>query len=429
MNDDTLNKALKEFAKSLKINSIVFPNEQSIAATKEFVELLKEVGAKIQPFESKDAVPSSIKEAFKALSLSIGNLGELPIFESGNNALKQALVGLQADTVLRLSESYETPMIAELKKSAINLSFDGAIETINRTLKQSCIGAADVAFIKNAKLTEVFKDELLYPKGFRTSLDKLNKATATEIAANGLLKYDSNSHQFITDKGQTDSKGLNIICSAKGILRDSQEELFTEVELVDFSSFLSANPMVGATSDVGKRIYEFLQYLFRSQTQNTYLENQMYYHARSHKQDEMPFTSEQMMKAPHGLPWAGRYNQVGMSHYYFADTRSGAETEVNKHKKKGEVVQTAKMKPNERMLPVLLDLSGTLARGATFLRYLRFSLSDNTDKMPREYLIPCYVADCCKAIGFDGIKYYGSREYNNYVTWSDGYLKFVGMCG
>lgn len=60
--------------------------------------------------------------------------------------------------------------------------------------------------------------------------------------------------------------------------------------------------------------------------------------------------------------------------------------------------------------------------------YLRFSLTDKSDKMPKEYLIPCFVADCCKCIGFEGIKYYGSKEYNNYVVWDDGFFDYAGMC-
>ena len=48
--------------------------------------------------------------------------------------------------------------------------------------------------------------------------------------------------------------------------------------------------------------------------------------------------------------------------------------------------------------------------------------------LSREYLMPCYVSDCCEALGFEGIKYYGSKEYNNYVAWSDGYFDYAGMC-
>lgn len=58
---------------------------------------------------------------------------------------------------------------------------------------------------------------------------------------------------------------------------------------------------------------------------------------------------------------------------------------------------------------------------------IRFPLDDE-NKMPRQYLLPCFVADCCQMIGFDGIKYYGSQEYDNYVSWSDRYFEDIEMC-
>ena len=141
----------------------------------------------------------------------------------------------------------------------------------------------------------------------------------------------------------------------------------------------------------------------------------------------MPFTFDEMMKAPYGLPGAGRFNQVGRPHFYFASTKHGAEVEVKKHLKKDEVLQTVMIRPVKEIR--LLDLSQSLQRGVTFLKWMRYPLSEVKNQMPREYLLPCYVADCCQMIGFDGIKYYGSKEYDNYVSWSDGYFADAGMCG
>ena len=139
----------------------------------------------------------------------------------------------------------------------------------------------------------------------------------------------------------------------------------------------------------------------------------------------MPFTFEQMKSAPYGASSAGRFNQVGRAHFYFSNTQRGAETEVGKHKKDEELIQTVRLKP---VKPIrMLDLSHTLQRGTTFLRMIRYPL-DDTNKMPRQYLLPCFVADCCQNIGFDGIKYFGSKEYDNYVSWDDSYFADAGMC-
>ena len=45
----------------------------------------------------------------------------------------------------------------------------------------------------------------------------------------------------------------------------------------------------------------------------------------------------------------------------------------------------------------------------------------------REYLIPNFVSDCCKRLEIEGIKYYGGKDYSNYVSWHEGYFEFVKM--
>lgn len=61
-----------------------------------------------------------------------------------------------------------------------------------------------------------------------------------------------------------------------------------------------------------------------------------------------------------------------------------------------------------------------------FLRFCRFSPDYSlATKVPREYLIPSFFSDCCKMCGYDGIKYYGTKSYSNYVTWSDGHFSIV----
>ncbi len=34
----------------------------------------------------------------------------------------------------------------------------------------------------------------------------------------------------------------------------------------------------------------------------------------------------------------------------------------------------------------------------------------------------CDFSRRCKKAGIEGIKYYGSREYKNYVCWDEGYF-------
>lgn len=66
--------------------------------------------------------------------------------------------------------------------------------------------------------------------------------------------------------------------------------------------------------------------------------------------------------------------------------------------------------------------------GKEFLKYIRFDVRDNISSwMPREYLIPNFLSDCCRQVGYEGIKYYGGKGYSNYVVWHDGYFDYVEM--
>ena len=44
------------------------------------------------------------------------------------------------------------------------------------------------------------------------------------------------------------------------------------------------------------------------------------------------------------------------------------------------------------------------------------------NKVKKEYLLPNYVAGCCRYAGWDGIKYRGSG-YKCYVTWNDASME------
>ena len=57
-----------------------------------------------------------------------------------------------------------------------------------------------------------------------------------------------------------------------------------------------------------------------------------------------------MKAAPYGVTFPGRYNHEGQAYFYFADTKEGAEKEIQKHlstdDKKKKVIQTVEIKLN-----------------------------------------------------------------------------------
>lgn len=135
------------------------------------------------------------------------------------------------------------------------------------------------------------------------------------------------------------------------------------------------------------------------------------------------YTEAQLLKAPVGVTWHGRFNYVGESHYYFSNKTKGATLEVKKHSKE-KCVQIAKLKPIRAIK--MVDLSQEIKTSNKFLEYCRFSPNpQDYSNIKREYLLPCFFADCCKTFGIEGIKYYGSKEYSNYVSWHDRYFECV----
>lgn len=72
----------------------------------------------------------------------------------------------------------------------------------------------------------------------------------------------------------------------------------------------------------------------------------------------------------------------------------------------------------------LLDLSGKVKKTNRFIEHLRFTVENEEGKTIHEYLLPNYVASCCKEIGIDGIRY-RSTGYNCCVLWMDDYFEYV----
>ncbi len=72
----------------------------------------------------------------------------------------------------------------------------------------------------------------------------------------------------------------------------------------------------------------------------------------------------------------------------------------------------------------LLDLSDEVKGANLFIDHIRFTVENEEGKIVKEYLLPNYVASCCREIGIDGIKY-RSTGYNCCVLWKDDYFEFV----
>lgn len=72
----------------------------------------------------------------------------------------------------------------------------------------------------------------------------------------------------------------------------------------------------------------------------------------------------------------------------------------------------------------LLDLSGDVKETNRFVEHLRFTVENDEGRTVQEYLLPNFVASCCKELGIDGIRY-KSTGYKCCVLWKDDYFENV----
>jgi len=337
------------------------------------------------------------------------------------------LAKMQASMAIASQLSKQTQMISDITATFAQCNFQGVVQAIQSAISVKTIAMPDISYLKISPILDQVRSELQPPIGLLTTIQELNKSCAIRIQSEPNLVYDTEKRKFV-DLENSNSKAnvveLNSISGFQSITDNESEEVFSACELMDFMSYLFDTPMLALDNPVGQKILNFIQSL-----RNVIdFDKDHYFHSRVRSKDTAPYVWDEMKKAPYGIPFPGRYNHEGQAHFYFAETQNGAINEVAKHMtkidKEEKEIQTIMIRPNRSVK--LLDLSSKSMRGYnTFLKYIRMDRNDSeNERFPRVYLIPCFVAECCKMCGLDGIKYYGGKDYSNYVTWSDGYFQF-----
>lgn len=359
----------------------------------------------------------SVAEEFsKIASLSLGSVQAMKTIADIQTAITIAQSTVSTDMINELAYNFSAFNIQECQPS------------IQRVVNSETILMADYSFLKTTPLLDMFKSEIMLPKGFVSDIKNLNVSAAKRVADNERIVFDTRKRLFIKDDYEVTTRELNCVCDAAGLLDSlSDTEIFDENELIDFMSHLERSFGTGLDSSTGQKIRNLVKEIdsFIS------FDRDVYYHSRPRKRSDTPYVGEQMLRAPYGVSSVGRFNHLGQSHYYFSDTKEGSVEEISKHIDKDSsdwVVQTAKITSKGSIR--LLDLSDKGKRRLkNFISFISKPCSEDSGKRPREYLIPQFLGDCCIDENIDGIKYYGGKDYSNYVTWKDGYFDYAGNVG
>lgn len=199
-----------------------------------------------------------------------------------------------------------------------------------------------------------------------------------------------------------------------------------KLELTNFSTFLRKNAMLGFKHYAGQKIYHLFEQMFIEEDYFL-LENINLFRGRTRNVGTDKFSASQMWNPPIGVSSHGRYNLVGSSVLYLTDNIDYIPAEVHyMGYQELDIATISILKPLK-----ILDLSKMYGE---FGRILSINPSDN-NVLKLEYLLTNFIAECCKEIGFQGIKYNGVKKGNyknyallNYIKGIDISIDFVETC-
>lgn len=280
---------------------------------------------------------------------------------------------------------------------------------------ESAVPAQNLTIIK--LISNPQKEDL--PKGSKYVFEELSKSAAANLAQSNDVLFDVKSKEFYrreTPDQKISPKRVSMAVSAQQVFEDISQDA-----LIAFESKLFENASFACQDQVGKMIHDRIE----AWTDRVDLEQDVYYHARRIEDGCDYYNDDEMMKAPTNVTSQGRYNDIGRSYYYIADTKEGAIKEITKHcGSKKPRVQVVGLHPTQHV--EILDLSEKIKGRCAFLEHLRRQ-ARTTRGVVREYMLPNYVANCCRDLGITGIKYKSSQsaKYNCIVLWNDGYFDFV----
>lgn len=360
-------------------------------AINSITESMKTVATVVQPYQDMNLFKANVLVAIESATIT----PELQAFRSQLESNVQAM-GLTAisDYIGGLASQWD---------NALALS-----DVLDRS-----IAAQNLAVVR---MLPNYND-LVLPRGSKKVLKSLTKTTAKKLMESDKIQFDPKGKNFY----HKESPDVKFSADQITVVESSLElfEEFSLDSLLSFESKLEQNYAFASRHPVGVRIFEMLE----NWNHFVSFENITYYHARPLDEHQRPYHDFEMMRAPMNVSAHGRYNEVGRSCYYIAEDKEGALKEIYKHsggtKPRVQVIGLKAVK-----LVKLLDLSGEAKKTNRFIEHMRFTVENEVGKTVLEYLLPNYVASCCKEIGIDGIRY-KSSGYNCCVLWKDDYFEYV----
>lgn len=350
------------------------------------------------------------------------------------------VVSAQQELLAACTASLQTPAIRDMADRFASKDYFGVYESLASSLSGLTVRGPDIALLGNVGGLIDSLGDFGYggsvPRGTKTFVRELSKASLGRLSVSEDVSADIRGKRLLATGSVTDAETDSGTCNCVGddsgvvsanvrsfnVLTSSLSFLegLTEVDMMKLQQLCSDEPAFARDCKAGRVIWETV----RDWRDVISFDRPVYYHARLKPAGTAPYLKDDMVKAPRLFVKAGRFNGPQKAYYYFADTERGAMQEIGKHGS-GDEAQVAEIEGRRDVR--LIDLSG-VGRGTNyFLKYLRFPFTNTDQVIPPEYLVPNFVAQCCRHADIDGIKYYGSKTYSNYVVWDDGLFRIVSM--
>lgn len=346
------------------------------------------------------------------------------------------VVSAQQELLAACTASLQTPAIRDMADRFASKDYFGVYESLASSLSGLTVRGPDIALLGNVGGLVDSLGDFGYggsiPRGAKTFVRELSKASLERLSVSEDVSVDIKGKRLLAAGAETDPGACNCVGDDSGVVSASVRsfnvltsslsflEGLTEVDMMKLQQLCSDDPAFARDCKAGRVIWETV----RDWKDAISFDRPVYYHARLKPAGTVPYLKDDMVKAPRLLVKAGRFNGPQKAYYYFSDTEHGAMQEIGKHGSEDEA-QVAEIEGKRDVR--LIDLSG-VGRGTNyFLKYLRFPFTNTDQVIPPEYLVPNFVAQCCRHAGIDGIKYYGSKTYSNYVVWDDDLFRIASM--
>lgn len=432
-----LSEALRE-SEAMRL-SMAKALSESVAYTEMMHKTSEAVCASMVPalvtfVDSIKSITAGVRlDSIRAVLDSINSSGWLSSYRA-SEVMK--VVSVQQELLAACTASLQTPAIRDMADRFASKDYFGVYESLASSLSGLTVRGPDIALLGNVGGLVDSLGDFGYggsiPRGTKTFVKNLSKVSFERLSVSEDVSVDIRGKRLLAADAETDPGLCNCVGDDSGVVSASVRsfnvltsslsflEGLTEVDMMKLQQLCSDDPAFARDCKAGRLIWETV----RDWRDAISFDRPVYYHARLKPAGTASYLKDDMVKAPRLLVKAGRFNGPQKAYYYFSDTEHGAMQEIGKHGS-GDEAQVAEIEGRRDVR--LIDLSG-VGRGTNyFLKYLRFPFTNTDQVIPPEYLVPNFVAQCCRHAGIDGIKYYGSKTYSNYVVWDDGLFRIVSM--